>query len=229
LVWIAANGCECLVWIAANGCECLAWIAANGCECNMNCADVEIQLADYLDGTLTADRKAILEGHFSTCKACEELARDAAGAIAFMEKASDVTAPPELVTRILFEITSGPSQAIVKPSWLRRIFGSHIGGKFMEPVLQPRYAMGMAFTLLSFAMLGRFAGIEVRHLTPADLDPVKIWTAAEDRVTRTWQRGVKYYESLRLVYEIESRVKEWSDDSDPAGNKAPASSSTPSK
>jgi anti-sigma factor RsiW len=195
----------------------------------MNCADVEIQLADYLDGTLAADRKSALDDHLSTCKACEELAHDAAGAVAFMEKASEVTAPPELVTRILFEITSGPSRAAVKPSWLRRIFGNHIGGKFMEPVLQPRYAMGMAFTLLSFAMLGRFAGIEVRHLTPADLDPVKIWTAAEDRVTRTWQRGVKYYESLRLVYEVESRVKEWSDDgSDPAGKPA-ASSAPPSK
>ena len=77
-------------------------------------------------------------------------------------------------------------------------------------------------TLLSFAMLGRFAGIEVKHLSPADLDPVKIWTAAEDRVSRTWQRGVKYYESLRLVYEIESRVKEWSEDSGDQKNPPPA-------
>jgi anti-sigma factor RsiW len=196
----------------------------------MNCADIEILLADYLDGTLAADRKTVIESHLSTCEACEELARDAAGAVAFMERASAVTAPPELVTRILFEITSGPSRAAVKPSWLRRIFGNRLGGKFMEPVLQPRYAMGMAMTLLSFAMLGRFAGIEVRHLTPSDLDPVKIWTAAEDRATRTWQRGVKYYESLRLVYEVESRVKEWSDDgSDQANTKAPAPSSPASK
>jgi hypothetical protein len=99
----------------------------------------------------------------------------------------------------------------------------------MEPILQPRYAMGMAFTLLSFAMLGRFAGIEVRHLTPADLDPVKIWTAAEDRAARTWQRAVKYYESLRLVYEIESRVKEWSDDGNDAANKPAAAPAPTSK
>ena len=64
----------------------------------------------------------------------------------------------------------------------------------------------------------------------ADLDPVKIWTAAEDRATRTWQRGVKYYESLRLVYEIESRVKEWRDDgSDAASNQAAAPSAPASK
>jgi hypothetical protein len=150
--------------------------------------------------------------------------------VTFMERVADVATPPELVTRILFEITSGPSHTAVKPSWMRRIFGNRLGGKFLEPVLQPRYAMGMAMTLLSFAMLGRVTGIEVRHLTPSDLDPVKIWTAAEDRATRTWQRGVKYYESLRLVYEIESRVKEWSEDGgDAASSKAPAASSPRSK
>jgi predicted anti-sigma-YlaC factor YlaD len=192
----------------------------------MNCADVEILIADHLDGTLAADRKAAVESHLSTCAACRELAGDAASAVAFMERASDVKAPPELVTRILFEISSGPSHVEVKPSWTRRLFGNKIGGKFLEPILQPRYAMGMAMTLLSFAMLGRFAGIEVRHLSPSDLDPVKIWMAAEDRAARTWQRGVKYYESLRLVYEIESRVKEWSDDSSDAANK-PAANSAP--
>jgi anti-sigma factor RsiW len=192
----------------------------------MNCADIEILLADYQDGTLAADQKSAVESHLSTCKACEELARDIAGAVAFMERASVVTAPPELVTRILFEISSGPSHVAVKPSWFRRIFGNRIGG-FMDPILQPRYAMGMAFTLLSFAMLGRFAGIEVKHLTLADLDPVKIWTSAEDRATRTWQRGVKYYQSLRLVYEIESRVKEWSDDGSDTANNKPAATSAP--
>jgi anti-sigma factor RsiW len=196
----------------------------------MNCADIEILLADYQDGTLAADQKSAIESHLSSCKACEELARDVAGAVAFMERASDITAPPELVTRILFEISSGPSHAAVKPSWMRRIFGNRIGGKLLEPVLQPKYAMGMAFTLLSFAMLGRFAGIEVRGLTLSDLDPVKVWTATEDRVTRTWQRGVKYYESLRLVYEIESRVKEWRDDGgDAANNKPPAAPAPTSK
>lgn len=196
----------------------------------MNCADVEILLADYVDGTLAADGKAALESHLAACSTCRELARDVAGAVAFMERASDVTAPPELVTRILFEISSGPSHVAVKPSWVRRIFANRLGGKYLEPVLQPRYAMGMAMTLLSFAMLGRFAGIEVRHVTPSDLDPVKIWTAAEDRATRTWQRGVKYYESLRLVYEIESRVKEWRDDgSDGASNQPDAPSAPASK
>ena len=70
--------------------------------------------------------------------------------------------------------------------------------------------MGMAMTVLSFALLGRYVGM--RQLRPADLDPVKVWAATEDRAHRVWERGVKYYESLRVVYEIESRLKEWTDE-----------------
>ena len=126
-----------------------------------------------------------------------------------MERAAVVQAPPELVTRILFEVTAGPSHAVVKPSIVRRLFGRLFGGVF-ESVLQPRFAMGMAMTVLSFAMIGRFT--HVRQLTPADLDPVKVWTAAEDRVVRWYNRGVKYYDSLKVVYEIQTRLKEWADE-----------------
>jgi hypothetical protein len=179
----------------------------------VTCADLEILLAEYVDGTLHGDEKSAVESHLAECGDCAELARDAAGAVAFMERASMVEAPPELVTRILFEVTNGPSRAAVKPSWIRRIFG-----KWLEPILQPRFAMGMAMTVLSFAMLGRFTGINVRQLKPSDLDPVKVWIAAEDRVQRTWERTVKYYESLRLVFEIQTQLKEWTDQQADSGD-----------
>jgi anti-sigma factor RsiW len=175
----------------------------------MTCAEIEILLADYVDGTIRGAEKLALETHLKSCQECAELAADSANAVAFMERASSVEAPPELVTRILFEVTSGPSAAQVKPSWTRRIFG-----KWLEPVLQPRYAMGMAMTVLSFAMLGRFTGIH-RQLTAADLDPVKIWMATEDRAHRVWERSVKYYENLRVVFEIQTQLKEWTDEQRP--------------
>ena len=175
----------------------------------MNCSELEILLADYVDGTLRAEDRTALEMHLAECAGCAELARDAAGAVAFMERAATVEAPPELVTRILFEITSGPSHAQVKPSWTRRIFG-----KWLEPILQPRYAMGMAMTVLSFAMLGRFTGIH-RPLTASDLDPVKVWHSTEDKVQRAWERSMKYYENLRVVFEIQTQLKEWTDEQKP--------------
>lgn len=188
----------------------------------MNCADVEILLADYVDGTLRGDAVSALEAHLAGCAACAELARDSAGAVAFMERAASTEAPPELVTRILFEITAGPSRAVVRPSWVRRLFG-RLFGSLLESVLQPRFAMGMALTVLSFAMIGRFT--HVRQLTPADLDPVKVWTAAEDRVVRWYNRGVKYYDSLKVVYEIQTRLKEWADEQPSSSQAQPNTSS----
>ena len=74
-------------------------------------------------------------------------------------------------------------------------------------------------TVLSFAIIGR--STHVRQLTPADLDPVKVWTAAEDRVARWYNRGVKYYESLKVVYEIQTRLKEWADEQPAPQTSAP--------
>jgi hypothetical protein len=187
----------------------------------MNCADFEILLADQLDGTLPAAAKAAFEAHLKSCASCAELAADAGAAVRFFERVPQVEAPPQLVTKLLFEVSSGPSRKLAKPSWARRWFGPWI-----EPIVQPRVVMGMAMTVLSFAMLGRITGIEMKQLKPSDLDPVKVWAAAEDRVQRVWDRGMKYYDNLRVVYVIQTRLKEWSDeqppDAQPQGAQQPA-------
>ena len=166
----------------------------------MTCAEFEILLCDYLDGTLDADRRQALELHRDQCATCGELAKDVSGAMTFMERAEEVNVPPELLTRIAFEIPSGKQQ--------RRegLFSSL--GRFFQPVLQPKFAMGMAMTILSFSLLGRFAGIEVRQLKASDLTPTAIWSAADDRFHKTWERAVKYYDGLKVVYEVQSRLRE---------------------
>ncbi len=173
----------------------------------MNCTDFEILLADFTDGTLPAAGKAALEAHAKSCATCAQLMEEVGAAVQFLERVPEVEAPPQLVTKLLFEISQGPSRKLAKPSWARRWFGS-----WVEPIVQPRVVMGMAMTVLSFAMLGRITGIEMKQLKPSDLDPVKVWTAAEDRVQRFWDRGMKYYDNLRVVYVIQTRLKEWSDE-----------------
>ncbi len=73
----------------------------------MNCADIEILICDYVDGTLDPAQKAELERHLSQCPACAELAQDSAAAVGFIERAADVEPPPELITRILFDAPWG--------------------------------------------------------------------------------------------------------------------------
>jgi hypothetical protein len=172
----------------------------------MTCSDFELVLCDYIDGTLPVDERKKAQTHLAACAACSEFAADAGAAVAFMQRAAAVEPPQSLVTRILHQVPARPPVAERAKGVLGRLFG-----RVFEPVLQPRLVMGMAMTILSFAMLGRFAGIEARQLRAADLDPVKIMEATEDRLYRTWMRAVKYYESLRFVYEIQSRLRELTD------------------
>ena len=164
----------------------------------MTCAEVEILLCDYVDDTLHAAQKSALEEHLAGCAGCSEVAADVKGAVGFMERAAAVEPPAELLTRILHVTPT------IRLPWWRRGFL----GKWSESILQPRYAMGMAMTILSFSMIARFSPVQIRQLRPADLDPIKIFLAVDDRAHRTWDRTMKYYENLRWVIELQSRVKE---------------------
>jgi hypothetical protein len=167
----------------------------------MNCADVEILICDYLDGTLTAERKCAVERHLAQCPACAELARDCAAAVEFMERAADVEPPPELITRILFDAPWSKDRTKPKGarSWMAGI---------LSPILQPRFAMSMAMTILSLALLARFVA-PVRQLRMSDLEPAEVWAGIEDRADRAWGRTVKFYDNLKFVYQIQTTLREW--------------------
>jgi hypothetical protein len=192
----------------------------------MTCAEFEILLCDYVDGTLRAEERTALEGHLSGCLACKQLSEDVAGVTAFVERVAQAEPPAELLTRILHHSPMGPAAVTErlpsdpKPSWIKRLFGGLVQGGFVQGWLQPRYVMGMAMTILSFSMLARFAHIEPRQLRPSDLDPVKVWQGIDDHSHRVYDRAMKYYDNLRLVIEIQSRLKDWTDQDPTQGGAA---------
>jgi len=169
----------------------------------MKCVDLEVLLCDYVDGILAPAERATVELHLEQCTSCRQLVADAAEAVSFIERAAPVEPPPALVNKILFDARQlGLAH---KPRSARRGLA-----RFFEPLLQPRFAMGMAMTILSFSMLGRFSGIQVRQLKASDLEPARVWATLEDKAWRAWERSKKYYESLRVVYEIQQTLNDWS-------------------
>ena len=186
----------------------------------MKCIDLETQLCDYVDGALDGEQRAAVELHLADCEFCSQLVADSRAAVAFMERVDAVEVPRALVNKILFEVRAGGLAPVKesKRTWLSRWF---------EPVLQPKFAMGMAMTILSFAMLGRFAGLSIRPMKAADLEPAKIWATVEDKTWRTWERARRYYESLRLGYEIRDTLSDWNEATDgKTGNKPTAAPET---
>jgi hypothetical protein len=62
-------------------------------------------------------------------------------------------------------------------------------------------------TVLSLSIMARF--VPVRQLRPADLKPAEVWASLENRAALTWARTVKFYENLKLVYQIQTTLREW--------------------
>jgi len=173
----------------------------------MKCAEFEVLLSDALDGAISGSDQARLDEHARVCPACAELAADCGAAIAFLAKTEVIEPPPALVERILAQAPVTPVQ---RPHHEHKSKWTAVFGGWFGPLLQPRLAMGMAMTILSFSMVGRVLGLQERQLTMADLEPARVVATLDLKVHRAWDRAVKYYENVRLVYVIQSQLREWS-------------------
>lgn len=169
----------------------------------LNCEQFEILLADHIDGTLDAAVREDFVRHLETCAVCAAYAADAQSAVSFMEIAAEVEPPTALTNKILEATHEGwefKLRARGVRGWINRTFA---------PVLKPRFVMGAMMTMMSLTMLSRCAGDPNKPLTAKDLDPIQLWTSLDDRTHRLWDRTVKGYESMRVVYEIKTQLNDW--------------------
>jgi hypothetical protein len=178
----------------------------------MQCAEFDALLIDALDATLTGPRLESFQAHARACAVCGPLFVEADAGRRWLKSLPEVDAPSHLVHNILLATTGYESKSVaVRPgakaswldaatAWLRPVFA---------PVLsmsrQPRFAMsfGMAFFSLSISL--SLAGVKVSDVRHVDLRP----SAIKRTYYETAGRVVKYYENIRFVYEIESRVREF--------------------
>ncbi len=169
--------------------------------------ELENLVSEYLEGTLAAARRAQVEAHLGDCAACRELVADVRRAIELCHSAEELEPAPWLVSKILLA-TVGEH----KPTMRERLTA------FFRPAAQPRLAYAVAMAVFSFSIIVNAAGINLRNLTLADLNP-RTWV---DRANRTGHlmlaRAEKFYYDLRVVYEIESRMRQL---------RQPATQSTP--
>jgi len=159
--------------------------------------EVENLVSDYLEGLLEAPRRAELEAHFAECVACRELLGDVRQALEICRTAEDVEPKPWLISRIM-QATVGTR----KPSWRERML------EYFRPIFQPRVAYPVAMTFFTFSIIVNAAGLNLRHLQIEDLNP-RTWIDQADRQGHLiFAKAEKYYYDLRVVVEIESRIRQ---------------------
>src|SRR5207253_10377781 len=184
----------------------------------MHCAEFDALLSQAIDGTLAGERLATFEAHGRDCKLCGPLLQEADAGRTWLKSMGEVEPPEDLVTNILLRtsgvLTRQRAGQRVTTSWMDRVgeLASAIFSPIVAVARQPRFAMsfGMAFFTLSVTL--SLAGVKLSDLRHLDLRP----SAVRRNYYETQGRVVKYYENIRFVYEIESRVREFKRANTPA-------------
>src|SRR5579863_9312812 len=180
----------------------------------MQCHEFDGLLSDALDGVLTGSQLDAFQAHARSCSACGPLFAEVEAGHNWLKDLTEAEPPVSLVTNILASTTGVDTQRLrvnvsapqPRVSWIKRAqaWASDALQPIWGTVRQPRFAMsfGMAFFSLSVAL-------SVLGVKPADLRSISLRPAAiRHTYYNTQARVVRYYENIRLVYEVESRVRE---------------------
>src|SRR5947207_2990875 len=186
----------------------------------MQCSEFDALLSQAIDGTLAGERLADFEAHGRECDLCGPLLQEAEAGRTWLKSLAEVEPPAELVTNILLRTTGIDTVRLhaggktVTTGWMDWVRGwaDTIFSPVVAVARQPRFAMsfGMAFFTLSVTM--SLAGVKLSDLRHLDLRP----SAVRRNYYETQGRVVKYYENIRFVYEIESRVRQFKQAATPA-------------
>ena len=205
-------------------------------------------LSDALDGTLSAADQATFDLHMIGCPSCSAMLADAQRGASWMAmlKTPRPEPPMALLDRIIAE-TSGKAAAeaaniVLGPTdHLRTAVGqrgyvgqpafasakvlpfrTRITNGFRslgQNMLQPRLAMTAAMAFFSIALTLNLTGVRLSELRASDFKPSSIMRSAYEAKAKV----VRYSDNLRVVYELESRVRDLQSSSDEDRSAAPQS------
>jgi hypothetical protein len=176
---------------------------------SMQCAEFDGLLSDAIEGTLAGTRLEAFQNHARVCASCGPLFAEAEAGRRWLKSLDEVEAPANLVHNILIATTgreSHLSNAQVPRSWKDMLAGwlRPVSAPVVAMARQPRFAMSFGMVFFSMSITMSIAGVKVSDLRHIDLRP----SAVRRTYYETSGKIVKYYENIRLVYEVESRVRE---------------------
>ena len=192
-----------------------------------HCIACQALLTDALDGNLGEIDQAWFDRHVRTCAECGRLFADAQRGAAWLDllKSAPPEPPADLIGRILAQTSAPipqpvpafavPSLATVLPFQPRPSRWAHLPAALFEP----RLALTAAMALFSLALTMNLAGIQLGQLRPSNL-------------RRTYYQSTsgaaRYYDNLRVVRVLESRVDDLREQNSDANSDAqPSAKPTP--
>ena len=187
------------------------------------CGQWETLLTDALDGLLKPEDEATFTSHMAVCPACTALFEEARRGREWLEfLSSEPEVPAGLLDKILaqtgpgqvagYGLVTGGNVVPMIPAWQRPGFMGKVR-RFAEP----RLLMTAAMAFFSIAMTLNLTGVRIFDLRLADLKPSTVRSFMERRLTAASTPIIRYYDHLRLVYEVQTRMRELRRNSETGG------------
>ncbi|HET9283397.1 MAG TPA: zf-HC2 domain-containing protein [Candidatus Angelobacter sp.] len=172
----------------------------------VECSEFEALLAEALDNALPEETRQSFEEHGRSCRVCGPLWTEAQEGLALMRSLEQVEPPKNLVHNILAATSmtqaraTSAATATAKTGWLDRLRAGSLGG-----LLHSRFAASFAMAFFSLSLTLTLTGVKV---TQIDWHPSALRKSVVLQFTHVEAKVTSYYENLRLVYEVQARVRE---------------------
>jgi anti-sigma factor RsiW len=166
-----------------------------------SCEQTEARLSDYLDGVLNPAELAEFTAHVPSCARCAPLVASVSELLTGLHGMEQIEAPPRLVYSVL-DKTLGPRETLT--GW-RAILG------WVRGVASIRFAYGALSVAATLVIFVTASGFNWRHPKLADLQPAIIYRNADRTAHLAYAHTAKFVNDLRVVNEIQSRLREEND------------------
>jgi len=161
---------------------------------NWTCEQTEARLSDYLEGLLEPAEQVAFDHHVNGCERCTPLVAGVSHMLGTLHTLEQVEPSPRLVNSIV-TATLGPRSWRNAKSWLRNL-------------QSPRFIYSAVSVAATLFLLIYTSGFSWKKPKLADLAPATIYRNADRQAHLVYARGTKFVSDLRVVYEIQSRLRQ---------------------
>lgn len=173
----------------------------------LRCEEWEVLLTEALDGLLPAGERVAFDTHSAECAVCAQLLKQAKQGqewLEFLDTEPEV--PTDLVERIVGKTSGSVAGGPLAVAGVGAIPVQVLPVRHV--MWDNRMMMTVAMAFFSIALTLNLAGVRLTHLKLSDLTPASM----EMNLTRQFYGAksslVRYYDNLRLVYEVESKMRD---------------------